>query len=182
MLDGWEVRSCVIISSLPRTKNKTPSGRLFSTTLKAERKRVTFKGHYEGLDDPLNEYVFIFPAVTGPLWLRLIKSSNQLIDIECRVLNLVTNFRSLLPFNLGPLHTRDWGPVTIALQALSLVEKAEPVQVHYFTLRLRDQRSMRMQDGCKDYMDSYMASNGLSFMVTWTNWKNHLLEVGLTQN
>ena len=34
----------------------------------------------------------------------------------------------------------------------------------------------------KVYMDSYMASNGLCFMVTWTIFKNHLLEVGLTQN
>ena len=41
--------------------------------------------------------------------------------------------------HLGPLHTRDWQPVTITLQALSLVEKAEPVQVR-FTLRLRDQQ------------------------------------------
>jgi len=55
---------------------------------------------------------------------------------------------------LGPLHTQDWEPVTITLQALPLVEKAEPVQVH-FTLRtifkkhlLRDQQSMWMQDGC----------------------------------
>ena len=36
-----------------------------------------------------------------------------------------------------------------------------------------------MQDGCKVYMDSYMASNGSCFMVTWTIFKNHLLEVGL---
>jgi hypothetical protein len=39
-----------------------------------------------------------------------------------------------------------------------------------------------MQDGCKVYMDSYMASNGSCFMITWTILKNHLLEVGLTQN
>ena len=39
-----------------------------------------------------------------------------------------------------------------------------------------------MQDGCKVYMDSYMASNGSCFMVTWTLFKNHLLEVGQTQN
>ena len=39
-----------------------------------------------------------------------------------------------------------------------------------------------MHDGCKVYMDSYMASNGSCFMVTWTIFKNHLLEVGLTQN
>jgi len=60
-------------------------------------------------------------------------------------------------------------------------KKAEPVQVR-FPLRLRDQRSMWMQDGCQVYMDSYMASNGSCFMVTWTISKNHLLEVGLTWN
>jgi hypothetical protein len=38
------------------------------------------------------------------------------------------------------------------------------------------------QDGCKVYIDSYMASNGSYFMVTWTIFKNHLLKVGLTQN
>jgi len=31
-------------------------------------------------------------------------------------------------------------------------------------------------------MDSYMASNGSCFMVTWTTFNNHLLKVGLTQN
>ena len=80
-----------------------------------------------------------------------------------------------------PLHTQDWEPMLITLQALSLVEKVEPVQVR-FTLRLRDQWSMWTQDGCKVYMDSYMASNGSCFMVTWTIFKNYLLEVGLTQN
>ena len=39
-----------------------------------------------------------------------------------------------------------------------------------------------MQDGCKVYMDSYMAPNGSCFIVTWTLFKNRLLEVGLTQN
>ena len=75
----------------------------------------------------------------------------------------------------GPLHTRDWEPVTIILQVLSLVEKAEPVQVCYGV-------SMWMQDGCVVYMDSYMTSNGSCFMVTWIIFKNHLLEGGLTQN
>ena len=71
--------------------------------------------------------------------------------------------------------------VTNTLQAFSLVEKVGPVQVH-FMLRLRDQRSMWMQDGCEVYMDSYMASNGSCFTVTWTIFKNHLLEVRLAQN
>ena len=65
--------------------------------------------------------------------------------------------------------------MTSTLQALSLVEKAELVQVH-FTLHLRDQRSMCMQDGCQVYMDSYMASNGSCFVVTGlcsktTSWR-----------
>ena len=67
----------------------------------------------------------------------------------------------------GPLYTRDWEPVTITLQVLSLVEKVELVQVR-FTLRFRDQQSLWMQDGCKVYMDSYMASNGSCFMITLT--------------
>ena len=36
--------------------------------------------------------------------------------------------------------------------------------------------------GCKVYMDSYVASNGSCFMVIWTIFKNHMLEVGLAQN
>ena len=75
--------------------------------------------------------------------------------------------------DLGPLHTRNWEPVTITHQALSLVENAKAIQVH-FTLRLRDQWSM--------WMHFYMALNGSCFMVIWTIFKNHLLEVGLTQN
>jgi hypothetical protein len=39
-----------------------------------------------------------------------------------------------------------------------------------------------MRGGCQVYMDFYMAPNGLCFMVTWIFFKNHLLEVGLTQN
>jgi len=38
-----------------------------------------------------------------------------------------------------------------------------------------------MQDGCQVYMDSYMASSEPCVMVTWTIFKNHLLEAGLTQ-
>jgi hypothetical protein len=51
-------------------------------------------------------------------------------------------------------------------QALSLVETAEPVQVR-FILRLRDQHSMWMQDGCKVYMDSYMVSYGSLHGLWW---------------
>ena len=90
-------------------------------------------------------------------------------------LNIIT------PMALRATYTRDWDLVTFILQAFLLVEKAEPVQV-CFTLCLRDQHSMWMQDKFKVYMDSYMTLNGSCFMVTWIIFKNHLLEVGLTQN
>ena len=38
-----------------------------------------------------------------------------------------------------------------------------------------------MQDGCELLMDSYMASNGSCFMVTWIIFKNHFLKIDLTQ-
>ena len=79
-----------------------------------------------------------------------------------------------MPKNLsghwGLLRTRDWDHVTMTLQVLSLVVKVEPVQVD-FTLRLRDQWSM----------DFCMESNGSRFVVTWTIFKTHLLEVDLIQ-
>ena len=40
-----------------------------------------------------------------------------------------------------------------------------------------------MQDGCKVYMDSYMALNRTCFKVTWTISKTHLVEeVGLSHS
>ena len=97
------------------------------------------------------------------------------------VIFLLMSEKMLMPGKLGPLHTRDWEPVTVTLEALSLGGKAGLVQV-CFTLRLRDQRSMWMQDECKVYVDSYMASNGPCFMITWTIYKNRFLGVGLTQD
>ena len=69
--------------------------------------------------------------------------------------------------------------MNITLRAL--VEKVELVQVH-FTLRLKDQWSLSMQHGSKVYLDSYMASNESCFMINWTIFINHLLEVGQIQN
>ena len=39
-----------------------------------------------------------------------------------------------------------------------------------------------MQDGCKVYMDSYMASNGSCLMVIGALFRNHLLGVGRTRD
>ena len=80
----------------------------------------------------------------------------------CEFIQAVDNFNLVNTTYLGPHLTRDREPVTITPQALSLVEKAKPVQVQ-FTLRSRDQRSIWMQDGCKVYMDSYVASKWIMF-------------------
>jgi hypothetical protein len=72
--------------------------------------------------------------------------------------------------------------VTLTLQALSLVEKAKSVQIR-FTLRLRDQWSMWMKDGCKSL-------HGFLHGIKWIMFHGHLdyllkttlLEVGLTYN
>jgi hypothetical protein len=47
----------------------------------------------------------------------------------------------------------------------------------FFTPRLIDEQSKWMRDGCKVYMDSYMAASneGSCFMVTWTVFKNRVL-------
>ena len=85
----------------------------------------------------------------------------------------------------GPLHTLGWEPVTIALQALSLVGNggAGPSSLLHTTYAWgTDGVCMWMQDGCRVYMGSYGASNGSCFMVTRTVFKNHLMEVSLTQN
>ena len=65
---------------------------------------------------------------------------------------------------LGPPHTQDWRPVTIAIQQLSSVEKAETVQV-YFTLEGEDPKAQKKFHGWKVYMDSYMAHYRSWFMV-----------------
>ena len=74
-----------------------------------------------------------------------------------------------------------FAPMAKKCMKFQLVEKAELAQVR-FTLCLRDERSMWMQDGCKVYMDSYMAMNGSCFMVIWIMFKIHFLEVDLTRN
>jgi hypothetical protein len=81
---------------------------------------------------------------------------------------------------LGSCVKWPWEPVTITLQTLLLVEKAEPVQV-LFKLRLRDQRSMWMQDGCKSLHGFLQGIKWIMFHGHSNYFKNHLLEVGLTQ-
>ena len=66
--------------------------------------------------------------------------------------------------------------MTSTFRALSLVGKAELDQVR-FALRLRGPIDgvCECKVGVKVYMDSYVASNGLCFMVTSTLFKNHRL-------
>ena len=57
--------------------------------------------------------------------------------------------------------------MTIALQALTLVEKAEPIQVH-FALRLKDHRSMWMQGGCKLVKSTWIPTWHQLNCVSWS--------------
>ena len=51
--------------------------------------------------------------------------------------------------SLGPLHTWDWQPMTFTLQALSLVEKVEPVKFASHYAWGTNRVYMWVQDGCK---------------------------------
>ena len=68
----------------------------------------------------------------------------------------------------------------MALQALSLVEKVELVQVCFtvHTTLEGPTEYVKAKMDVNSNKGSYMASNGSCFMVTWTIFKNHLLEVG----
>ena len=68
---------------------------------------------------------------------------------------------------------------SIALRALSLVEKAKPTQV-CFTLQVGTNGVCECKMDVKS-MWIYVVSNGSCFMVIWTIFNNHLLEVGLAQ-
>ena len=62
------------------------------------------------------------------------------------------------------------------------MEKAEPAKFASSHYAWGTNGVCEMQNGCKVYLDSYMASDGSCFMVSWSIFKNHLLEVGQTQN
>ena len=80
-----------------------------------------------------------------------------------------------------PLHTRDWEPVTMTLQALSLRGKEEPVQVR-FTLCLRDQRSIYVNARWMWSLHGFLSDIKLIVFHGHLDYFHHFLEVGLTQN
>jgi hypothetical protein len=68
---------------------------------------------------------------------------------------------------LGPLHRRDWEPVSITLQALSLAEKVDPVQVR-FTL-----------EGPTEYVNSKMDVKS-TWIPTWHQMDHVSWSLGLS--
>ena len=82
---------------------------------------------------------------------------------------------------LGPLHTQDWEPMTLTLQALSLVEKVEPVKItsHY---------AWGTNEVCECKMDAKSTWIPTWYRMDHVPWSlgiifiNRLLKVGLTQN
>ena len=75
------------------------------------------------------------------------------------------------PLYLGPLHTRGWEPVWPLFHFK-----------HSYWWKWRSRSKFASHCAWGTGVDSYVASNGSCFMVTWTILKNRLLEVGLTQN
>ena len=67
---------------------------------------------------------------------------------------------------LGPLHTRDWEPVTITLQPLSLVEKAEPVQVRF---------TLHFIEGPREYWSArrMLSLHGFLHGIKWIMFHGH---------
>jgi hypothetical protein len=59
--------------------------------------------------------------------------------------------------------------------------RATPSSRHT-TLEVPREYTCEMQDGCEVCMDFYMVSSGSCFTVTYIVFRNHCLEVGLTQN
>ena len=80
----------------------------------------------------------------------------------------------------GPLHAWDWEPVTLCTSSALIGGKGGSRSKFRVTLRFGNYQSKWMHDRCKKstWMGSYIA---FCFMVAWTIFKIHLLEVGLTQ-
>ena len=51
--------------------------------------------------------------------------------VDAHILISLSNDVMILSKGHSKVHTQEWEPVTITLQALSLVEKAKPVQVRF---------------------------------------------------
>ena len=59
----------------------------------------------------------------------------------------------------GLIYTRAWGPMTIEIENLSMVESAGIIPLH-FTVELEGLRNQGRLNGWKTYMETYLACNG----------------------
>jgi hypothetical protein len=83
-------------------------------------------------------------------------------------------FWPYLPWNWGPLHTRDWEPMTMTLQALSLLERRSRSKFASHSAWRTNRVCECMMDVKSTWIPTWH-QNGSCFMVTWTTFKNHLL-------
>ena len=120
-------------------------------------------------------------SASTSLDLRCMSTAEYKLPAKVSVLPFSTKIGTLVTFSTTSHFTHvTESPWPFNFKHSHWWKKAESVQVR-FTLRLREQQSMWLQDGCKVVMDSYMASNGSCLMVMWTILKTHLLEAVLTQ-
>ena len=96
-------------------------------------------------------------------------------------LSLCSSIKNATVFGYrGPLHTRDWEPVTNhSSTCVGGNGGAGPSSLHTPLEGPTEYISECKMDVKHSYMDYYMASNTSCFMVTWTIFKNRLLEIGL---
>ena len=102
--------------------------------------------------------------ICGSLWLNCRRSQH------CP---LTEPWKKSFPWSLWPLHTRDWMPVTLTIQALIGGNRGvgpSSLASHY---AWGTNGVSECKTDVKVYMDSYMA---------WVIFKSHFLEVGLVQN
>ena len=81
----------------------------------------------------------------------------------------------ITPHTLGPLHTRNWRPVTIAFWDLSWIEKAKTVQIH-FTLEGEDPSTQQNYHRWMVSMNFCMAYYNWCFIVCQNLRQTHLQE------
>ena len=132
----------------------------------------------------------IFALMMKEIFMRALEIMRQMVTASICIwiwilgnhfvfIDSVFHFLGGSEINLGPLsHTRlrTYDHYTL-ITPIGGKGGAGPSSLH----TMLEGPTKYVNDGCNVYMVSYMASNGSYFMVTWTIFQNHLLEIGLMQ-
>ena len=84
----------------------------------------------------------------------------------------------------GPLHTRDWEPVTITLQASTFIggkRRAGPISLHTMLEGPTEYVNARWMDVESTWIPTWIQMDRVLWSLGLRIFKNHLLEVGLSK-